>query len=546
MTAEAPRKVVCPLSTSQLVDIIMQFVVLYNEPAGIHLYAYQRVFMRRIIVCVLDKDGGAPVTGLCARQSGKSEALSSLVPALAIILPTLCKAFPDDKRLTQFQEGFWIGIFAPKHQQSTIIYERIRNRAGRDSSVEICEDPDIDIAVTTSRGDQVRWSNGSFVIAQTANEHSNVEGHTFHLVIIDEAQLVSARKIAKEINPMLSATNGVLVEIGTSNAARGGFRDTIVYNVEIEKKGGPRNHFEFPYDVVIAEKRKTFEQTGDPKHLNYEKWVKSELLRLGGNTENEEFRQNFRLLWQEADADAIDQAAFQDAALHDEEFVPSEFNKRVVASIDYGKKRDATVMTIMEVDDTPIIDTHSIIRMGESAPVFYRKKIIAWYEIEGRRWRNILSSAAEILSHYSVKLLVADGTGLGDPLSEQLQDLIPGITVVPFVMSHVGNDKLYKLYTQELEAGRITYVAGEKTRNLLCFQQFVREHDVLMKERLGIYWKFFAPDGDHDDYCDSAALCCYAASLQVEDFASVECGDNPFYASRTSYNHASRAERYRR
>jgi hypothetical protein len=87
-TGPAPERIVCPLPTKKLVDMIMMFVVLYNEPAGIHVYAYQRVFMRRIIESVLDREGSV-ITGLWSRQSGKSEALSSLASALCIIIPTL-------------------------------------------------------------------------------------------------------------------------------------------------------------------------------------------------------------------------------------------------------------------------------------------------------------------------------------------------------------------------------------------------------------------------------------------------------------------------
>lgn len=531
----------CPLTTSQLTDLIMQFVVLYNEPAGIHLYAYQRVFMRRIITSILKREG-AVITGLWSRQSGKSEALSSLASALCIIIPTLCKSFPGDNRLSQYMEGFWVGIFAPKQQQSSIIYERIRKRAERDSSREIYHDPDIQVDVSQSRGDQVSWTNGSFVAAQTASEQSNVEGKTYHLVIIDEAQLVGRSKVAKEIAPMLAATNGTMVKIGTANALQGGFRESIIYNNQLEKQGGSKNHFEFPYDVVILEKRKVYDSTKDEKHLNYERWVKVELARLGGNLENEEFRMNFRLMWQEANVGAIDKDAFIAAMRTDLESCQPCFNMRLVAGLDYAKKRDATILTIMSVSTDPIVDTRALVRPGEDGPVYYEKTIIAWYEIAGRKWHDILGTVVEKLADYSVDTLVADATGVGDPLTETMQGLVPGIQVIPFIMSHVGNDLLFKLYIQEMEAGRIKFAAGEETFKTAEFQEFVHEHDVLIKDRMGVHIRCYAPEGEHDDYCDSAALACYGA--QLPRYEGVDCEANPFYASRGSAG-SSRADRYR-
>jgi hypothetical protein len=539
-------KSVCPLDNKRLADVIMQFVRVYNEPAGIQLYNYQLVFMHRSVEAIL-ADEGAVLTALWCRQSGKSEAVASLASSLCIILPALAKAFPDDPRLSRYREGFWIGIFAPKQQQSGIIYGRIRQRAQRESSLEIYSDPDINVAVAASRGDLVSWTNGSFVTAQTASESSTVEGLTFHLIIIDEAQLVGEVKLSKEIAPMLAATNGSMIKIGTANALRGNFRKSIIYNVETEKLTGKRNHFEFPYTHVIVDKRRRYEETKDPKHLAYEKWVSGELKRLGGNIENEEFRQNFRLLWQEANAGAIDRDAFAEAGDYLLEAVTSGYSRRYVAGLDYGRKRDCTILTIAEVDDVPIIDMRAVIRPGEDTPTYHTKRIVAWYEIPGRKWHDILAAVVEALGRYSVDTVVCDATGIGDPLTEQLQGLVPGMQVVPFMMSHVGNDKAYKYYIQELEAGRMRYAAGEEMRKSTEFQQFVHEHEELLKDRVGVFIRCFAPEGDHDDYCDSAALCCWAAAQPRVD-AGAEAVDNPFYATRGGRQdfNPSRADRYRR
>ena len=541
---DGPMPVVCPLTTPQLVDVLMAFMDVFNEPAGIYIYSYQKNFIRRIIECVLNRDGDV-ITGLFSRQAGKSEALACLATCLCIMFPTLAKSFPDDPRLIQYREGFFIGIFAPKEKQAAIIYDRIRKRAERDTSQAIYADPDIQIGIAKSRGDMIAWTNGSFVVAQTASEQSSVEGFTYHIIFIDEAQLVSKHKVSKELAPMLAATNGPLIKIGTANALRGGFKESILYNIDYEKKGGPRNHFEYPYDLVIQEKRRAYEASHNDFHLNYEKFIANELRRLNHNKDNEEFRQNFRLLWQEADLLAIDPEAFAACADYGAELVYSCFNKRIVAGLDYARKRDATILTIMEVEDEPIPDNRSFVRLGDEQPVFLRKRVLCWYEIQGRRWHDILGHVVEICSSYAVQILVSDGTGIGDPLTEQLQALMPGTRIQPFMMSHVGNDIIYKFYIQEIEAQRLVYPAGPITRETSVFKQFSHEHSQLIKDRVGIYIRCFSPEGEHDDFCDSTALACHASTIPVEP--QVVEDYNPFYGSRLqSASSGDRSSRYRR
>lgn len=489
--------------------------------------------------------------GIVVHNSGKSESLSSLAGALCVFLPSLALAFPGDPRLSSFIAGFKIGIFAPKQQQSQIIYERIRMRAAKEEMLGILNDPDINVHLTQSRGDQVAWSNGSSVTAQTASEQSNVEGGTYHLVFLDEAQLIGQVKVNKEIKPMLSNTNGSLVKIGTASFFKGGFHESITYNIDVAKKGGKRNHFEFPYDQVIAAKRKAFEETGDRKHLLYEAWVKKEIERLKGNVDNEEFRMNFRLMWHEANMGAIDRHDFAAAADDSYEANEPSYKKRQVAGLDVARKRDATILTIMDCDETPAQDGRMLLRPEDDTTLsdpseFYNRRIIAWHVALGRRWQQILTSVLDFLSMYAVDTLVIDGTGIGDPIAEQLQTMAPGIQIVPFILSHIGNDTIYKKYVSAYETGRIRYPAGPRTVDTEEYQEFKRQHQILVRERSSHYSKFYASDGDHDDFCDSAALCNHAVSLVRAGETLVECTSNPFYATRGDGRRlGGRADRYR-
>ncbi|TXH10310.1 MAG: hypothetical protein E6R03_15615, partial [Hyphomicrobiaceae bacterium] len=224
--------------------------------------------------------------GCCVMNSGKSETLACIALALVLILPALAREFPKDKRFMSFARGFACGIFAPSKQHSGIIYTRMRNRVESSFFDELLLDESISTKITHSRGDSFAFENGSRVEAHTASENVLNEGGTFHLVLVDESQKLSTQKIDKELRPMLASTNGSMVMIGTAFMGGGAFYKQIKANLANERTDGLKNHFEFPYDVVIKHRRQLFRKDGNPAHLNYEKWVEKELMRLGGNVDN--------------------------------------------------------------------------------------------------------------------------------------------------------------------------------------------------------------------------------------------------------------------
>ena len=105
-----------------------------------------------------------------------------------IILPLLANMpmFVDDPRLSLFKDGLWIGIFAPSQRQASITYNRIKSRIQCPTAIAVLESPEFNIEFTTSNGQTVRLSNGSFATAISASEGSNIEGESFKLIICEE------------------------------------------------------------------------------------------------------------------------------------------------------------------------------------------------------------------------------------------------------------------------------------------------------------------------------------------------------------------------
>ena len=509
---------VCPLETRDLVARIVTFIELF---ADVPFYTYQSLFARRIIESTLEGDG-ATITGLWARQCGKTECIANTCIGMALILPLLANEFPDDNRLSPFLKGFKTGIYAPIQEQAQIAFSRMRAITGTKNGMEVMDD--IQVGIVTNRSDTLEFSNGSIVLARSASPDTQIEGKTFHLVFLEEAQRLLRTKVEKEIRPMLTSTNGSMVKIGTAWESRGGFHLSIQHNVDSHAKGGKRDHFQFDYTIVIAEKRRAYERDRKIAHLNYEKVMAKERAAAGGE-DSPEFKMNYKCLWQESRVIAVRSAIFREAALDGEggrgvlERGPQRHGTQV-AGLDIGKVNDSTVLTVMNVDyGNPIINPFRTSDSDEEKQFYYRKTILDWVEMQGSfegdtgQYRTLV----EYLLRTSVQVLVIDATAIGDPVYERIEAMIGGnITCVPFKFSAMTKSNLYKYYLQELHSGRIRYAAGPHTRQDYEYGKFQGEHLDLDKEEWGGYAICKAPEGGHDDYPDSAALACWAEKIAEE------------------------------
>lgn len=570
--AQAPKPVaadptVCPKSTRELVGLVLAVCERMN---GVEFYTYQKLLGFRIIESLLLRDGDV-ITALFARQSGKSECLSCVALGCCVILPWLATQFPGDQRLSSFKDGLKIGIFAPKLELSAPIYFKIRDRTHADLGQAVLNEAGVE--VVQSRGDSLALSNGSIVRANTASEQTINEGATYHLVLIDEAQRVAQYKVNKEISPMLAATNGTMAMIGTAWMSRGGFHNNIQNNINVEKAGGPKNHFQFDYEQVLRERRALYNRQerefkegkrklpADEFHLNWERWLTKELQRMGGNKDSEEFKMNFRLLWQESRSIAIKEAHFLELCVPESTLNTPKHYGYQVAGLDVAKSDDSTVLTVLEVDKSaPIIVTKSAQELlsrhnSHEQVVYHRKQLLGLCELQGSFETVQYNAIVKFLMNYSVQIMYVDSTGIGDPVCERLQVLLAplGIQVEPYRFSLQSKSDLFKLYMQEIEAGRFQYPSSEATVEMPEFQHFYDQHISLEKEWNGGYLVCEAPEGEHDDYPCSGALACWAAKQVKHVMPVVEQQDGSAFSHRNSGRSAmgsgdekSRASRYLR
>lgn len=525
MTQEVVRKT-CPLSTKQLVSSVVRFCEIIAEQK---MYKFQKRIASRIVESMIDKDGST-VTGLVSRQGGKTETVSNVGAGVAMLLPVLAKQFPDDPRLARFADGVRVLIFGPYQEKAQLPYDRIRIIVKSKTARKLMASKDFNMKLLKDQKELLEFSTGSVVIARSASETTNNEGQTGHLVIFEETQAISRYKIEKEILPTTTNTRGTVVAIGTANQVSAVFREMIERNKEIEGQTGKQNHFESNWIEVCAdradaynEEQRLYKEGKGPipneDHLNYALSIQTFIENKKEHTSY--FRMNYLLMWEELGAGAIDRVSWNEAAIPTLEIGRRRYGGMRVAAIDIGKTNDSSFITVADLDwEHPVIDRAAQGDDKESA-ILYRKCFTDFASFKGKfedkgGEMGQYSKIVNFLVNKGIGFLLVDETAMGDPVAERLGVLLEdAMEVGTFRFTGPSKLNLYRHYTQELDAGRISYVSGPITRSMEVYKDFVIQHTELIKvvDENKNTVKYQAPEGQHDDATDSAAMCCLAAKL---------------------------------
>jgi len=530
------------ITTAELVDKIFAFCEAYAYGnTGKSFFPYQAQFAKRIIRSMLENDG-EEISALFSRQSGKSETVSIIAGGMSIILPILANMpmFLNDKRLMPYRTGLMIGIFAPALHQAQISFVRIKQYMATDSADEIFNDPDINAVFDTNNGQNVviRLANinvSSVITCMSASEGSNIEGKSYHLIIIDEAQDVSNFKYLKSISPMGAFYNATKILIGTPTTQKGFFFEAIERNMKDHEAGTrKRNHFQYNYETVSK------------YNPNYAKYIEGEKRRLGADSD--EFQMSYNLKWLFERGMFVDVDRLERLACHEIGRTIFDKSKPHVAGIDLGKKSDSTIVTIGEVDwDNPVI---AQVSNDPNVPdyIVYDVCVKDWLEIQGDNWEDQFHQIISYLSNFDVKRIVVDATGVGSPMADRLM-VATDAEVIPYVFSTSAKSEMYKHFDSQIKQGRFHYPANEDTKSTIEYQRFVEQMLNLTKEYSGQNMVCRHPDvrGAHDDYPDSAGLMCWAAKGEGVSKPTTEL-DNPFLMKNSSsfYNSRNRVTARRR
>ena len=498
------------ISTTVLVNKIFDFCEVCS---GKTLYPYQKQFAKRIIRSVLENDG-AEITALFSRQSGKTETIADIVSSLMVILPQLANMpmFLEDKRFQMFKDGFWVGIFAPSLRQAQTTYGRLKSRLESKEATAILKDPDFRLEFTTSNGQTVALSNGSFATAISASDGANIEGESFKFIICEECQDISNFKIRKSIHPMGAAYNATICKIGTATTFKGDFFEAIERNKKEIINGAPiRNHFEYDYKVVMKY---------NPK---YAKYIEREKRSLGETSD--EFRMSYCLEWIISRGMFIDVDEFEKTCGDDyRDRVFSDHIANHVAGIDVGggssknkNESDSTVVTVVEVDwDNPVVmESTTDEETGQDIVYMaYNTYIKDWCKIGAEiaeDYNEQYEMIMDYLSNFRISKVVVDATreaSLGQRIKANMR-----CEVILYTFSAKSKSELYKNLQTEINTGRARFPMSLATKETREYRDFIQQMADLQKSYSGSNLVVCHPNerGAHDDYSDSWALAVWGA-----------------------------------
>ncbi|MEV4576040.1 hypothetical protein AB0K16_22620 [Nonomuraea jabiensis] len=469
--------------------IIDKMMVVIDLVSGQPLYNYQKPFARRILESLILNDGEL-ITALFSRQSGKSETVANTVAAVMIMFPVLAKVYPN--LLGDFAKGVWVGAFAPVDEQADTLYGRIVSRLTGDGAIALMQDPDINDGIK-AKGRTVTLKSGSLVRRQTCHPRATIEGRTYHLVLIDEAQGADDTMVDKSITPMMASTNGTMVMTGTPTFQKNVFYKTIQQNKAKQLERGKKQlHFEADYKMASKE------------NARYALHCKKRMESMG--FDSDEFKLAYRLIWILEAGMFTTSERILELADKSMSVQKAWFRSPVVVGIDPARKQDSTIVTVIWVDwDHPD-------EFG-----FYEHRILNWLDLGHiKNWETQYHRIVEFLRNYNVLKIAVDGAGVGDAVAERLQILMPHVQVEAMPSDRATQSKRWKHLYQLLERGKLIIPGQAKTRELRTWQRFKHELENLQLDYKGPYMLAEAPNesGAHDDYCDSLALGCI---LTTED-----------------------------
>ena len=444
---------------------------------------------------------------------------------MMIILPQLANMpmFLDDIRFEMFQDGFTVGIFAPSQRQAQVTYGRMKSRMQSKTAMIVLQDPDFYMDFSTSNGQTVALTNGSFATAISASEGSSIEGESFKLLIYEECQDISNYKIRKSISPMGSAYNATSVKIGTATTHVGDFYESIDRNKNDYDKGllPIKNHFEYDYKVV---------QKYNPK---YEKYVEKQKYILG--EDSDEFQMSYALKWILQRGMFIDLDTFEDnngEPLLDR--VLADQKKSHVVGIDLAGKSDSTVVTVVEVDwDNPVISEEQYNEeTGETESYkCYSTVIKDWLEIQDNDdYDNQYYEILDYLGNFKVVRAVVDSTKESS-VAHRLRASV-SYEVIPFIFTSKSKSEMYKYLDREIKSKRAKFPNSKHASSSREHKRFLNQLGDLQKNYNGANLVISHPEerGARDDYADSWCLAVYGTSQEGDTTVVETKNSNPLYS----------------
>lgn len=462
------------------------------------------------------------------RQSGKTTSIVHIVESIMLFVTRL------------FGIPIEIGIFAPQKEQANTDFKRLKNALAKSRNDLIVVDHEANKqAKEESNAKTITLGNGSSCYIFPVTPTSKPESKTLHVIIIEEAQDINDEIVDEDILPMGTATNAVVVKVGTA-----GDRKCVFYK-DIQKGRA----YVMTYPEIAADRRRMFEMDGDARHLVYEQTVKKKIERHG--IMSPEIQKPYFNVWQLQGGMFIDshqllqcrvKKVFEDPK-SDEVFreyrewyksgrrtlpecdawaeshnIPTEVYEQYRAwleqdhyfGIDTAKSTDQTILKIGRMIDGKLTIVRSVGGM------------------HGTNYEDQFDTLRDELQWFKIAAGSIDSTGQGDFMPDKFERMTP-YKIYRLKFSRMSKDIIYKALYQKMVNGSFGYYWQDVTEfpvkaiapgtqlspeqfTAAAAEEFEDEFIDLEKRYVGELMVVAHPDNQdaHDDHPDSTALMNYA------------------------------------
>lgn len=412
----------------------------------------------------------------CGRRWGKTESLSVDIASLALA-----------------ERGSHQLLVAPTEAQVRLLGEAVQEKLERafaagdadldDRRLVVRSRPHLTLTVAPVQP----GPEASQVLCRTAGRDGrNLRGLWAHRIIVDEAAHVPDRVLREVLPPMLADRGGEYLLASSPNGRRSAFYTLFargcVPPADQSRSGVTYQAFQCP-------------TTDNKAHLD-SAWLASQREDMGEALYAQEFEAQFLdeggMVFREDEISAA--IAEMDGVRIERTEVLSEPipGRYYVAGVDWGRKWDYTVVTVLDADQSPA-------------------KVVHLSRWRGTGWETQAADTAAILAKFLPRRVLADGNSIGDPIAEmldaQLRKIIPRAAYRPQVERFTFSAESKQQLMDRLNVGFAARAV-----------QFP-PHRALLNELRGFEYapggpgrlKMAASSGGHDDCVISLALAFYAA-----------------------------------
>ncbi len=425
------------------------------------------------------------------RQSGKT---TVVVDAVEYILMSFRRAY-----------GFPVasGIFAPQREQATTDFDRLktqfRDLAPLGITTRIKTKKEIEMPGKWNSQTVRLFKSDHTYLGETyifpISKTSHPESKTLHLIIIEEAQDVIDRIMQDAVFPMGAATNALRILVGTAGTRLCHFKNELDTNPRAVK---------VKLDEVFKDRRKMYELTGDAQHLQYERYVGSEIQKYG--KDDPYIRTQYLGEWiigagQFCTVEQLDALIGKHTYIKENRADKKGNTLSCYVGIDTAKHPDRTWVTVLR--DHPVL--------GERY-----SQLCGWYVLAGENYENQFNLIKDWLRDFDgIKRVAIDSTGQGDFMPDMFENHTSyNLERVKFTLEK--KDLIYKTLLQVIH-NKLTQLPNEPMSK--DFRDHRNEMVNLEREYKGRFMSVHHTDDSkaHDDAPDSWALAEHAKSIALQN-----------------------------